>query len=307
MKESQFELAVPAPFRLDLTVWALRRRPHNLIDRWDGTWYRRICLFDGHPAEVAVCQTGGPATPRLAAIVRSEHMPANGTAEARLLLEKTLGLDADLDGFWQMAAQHRQLASLARRFVGMRPPCFPTVFESLINAIACQQLSLEVGIHLLGRLARRYGPCQADPDSTAFGSPAPIALVGANPEELRDMGFSRAKARALTTLAGQVTDGDVNLETLYDATDDEALSVLTGLVGIGRWSAEYTLLRGLRRWHVLPGDDIGARNNLRRRLALPADAGYDAMAQLSQEWQPYGGLVYFHLLLDSLDQQGLFP
>jgi len=55
---------------------------------------------------------------------------------------------------------------------------------------------------------------------------------------------------------------------------------------------------------VLPGDDVGARNNLRRRFGLAEDAGYDAVASLSRRWQPYAGLVYFHLLLDALAARG---
>jgi DNA-3-methyladenine glycosylase II len=43
---------------------------------------------------------------------------------------------------------------------------------------------------------------------------------------------------------------------------------------------------------------------LRRRFGLAEDAGYDAVARLSRRWQPYGGLVYFHLLLDALAARG---
>jgi DNA-3-methyladenine glycosylase II len=52
------------------------------------------------------------------------------------------------------------------------------------------------------------------------------------------------------------------------------------------------------------GDDVGARNNLRRRFGLAEDARYDAVATLSRRWQPYAGLVYFHLLLDDLAARG---
>ncbi|MGH9017983.1 MAG: hypothetical protein ACRDY1_09580, partial [Acidimicrobiales bacterium] len=104
--------------------------------------------------------------------------------------------------------------------------------------------------------------------------------------------------------AGHVARGDLDLEALEHAGDDEALGTLLGLSGIGRWSAEYALLRGLGRLHVLPGDDVGARNNLRRRFGLAPSAGYEAVAELSSAWSPYGGLVYFHLLLDALDGAG---
>ena len=81
------------------------------------------------------------------------------------------------------------------------------------------------------------------------------------------------------------------------------MATLLGMPGIGLWSAEYVMLRGLARYHVLPGDDVGARNNLRRRFGLAEDAGYDAVARLSRHWQ-LAGLVYFHLLLDALAARG---
>jgi DNA-3-methyladenine glycosylase II len=170
----------------------------------------------------------------------------------------------------------------------MRPPCFPTVFEAVVNAVACQQLSLDVGIHLLSRLARRFGPAVPGP-VTRYGFPAPGRLAAADPAELRALGFSTAKARTITAIAGQAAAGALDLEALRDAGDDRAMSTLLGLPGIGRWSAEYVMLRGLARYHVLPGDDVGARNNLRRRFGLSEDAGYDAAATLSRRWQPTPG------------------
>jgi DNA-3-methyladenine glycosylase II len=52
------------PFRLDLTVWALRRRGRNAIDRWDGVTYRRIVNFGGRTSEVGGGEAGAPPHPR---------------------------------------------------------------------------------------------------------------------------------------------------------------------------------------------------------------------------------------------------
>lgn len=108
----------------------------------------------------------------------------------------------------------------------------------------------------------------------------------------------------MIVLARQVVTGEVDLEALRDEPDAHALAMLLGLGGVGRWSAEYALLRGLGRHHVLPGDDVGARNSLRRRFGLDPRSGYDAVADLARAWWPYGGLVYFHLLLDALAAAG---
>ena len=66
-----FSLEPRPPFRLDLTAWVLRRRPGNLVDRWDGSTYRRAMRIGGVVAEVEVRQTGAPHAPTLGHALRS--------------------------------------------------------------------------------------------------------------------------------------------------------------------------------------------------------------------------------------------
>src|SRR5262249_8966406 len=98
--------------------------------------------------------------------------------------------------------------------------------------------------------------------------------------------------------------GLVDLEALASENDEVALERLSRLRGVGRWSAEYVLLRGLGRLHVFPGDDVGARNNLRRWLETPAPLDYEGVRQALSAWRPYAGLIYLHLLLDRLAGAG---
>jgi DNA-3-methyladenine glycosylase II len=87
--------------------------------------------------------------------------------------------------------------------------------------------------------------------------------------------------------------------------DGAAIERLTSLRGIGRWTAEYVLLRGLGRLHVFPGDDVGAHNKLRHLFGIHTPLDYESVHRLVARWHPYAGVVYFHLLLDSLSQAGL--
>jgi DNA-3-methyladenine glycosylase II len=73
---------------------------------------------------------------------------------------------------------------------------------------------------------------------------------------------------------------------------------------VGRWTAEYVLLRGLGRVRVFPGDDVGARNNLRRWLRLRRTLDYEGVRRVLARWSGHAGLVYFHLLLDRLADAG---
>src|SRR5690242_10696518 len=142
-----------APFRLNLTVWALRRRGRNAIDRWDGTTYRRIVVIEGRPTEIAVRQAGSAAAPRLIVTAVPPPRTASGGQRVRAIVDCLLSPHIDLAEWYRVAARNSRLRILAERFRGVKPPRFPSVFEALVNAFACQQLSLEVGLELLNRLA----------------------------------------------------------------------------------------------------------------------------------------------------------
>jgi DNA-3-methyladenine glycosylase II len=104
--------------------------------------------------------------------------------------------------------------------------------------------------------------------------------------------------------ASAIDDGKLDLESLDEVSDDVALANLQRLRGAGRWTAEYILLRGLGRWHIFPGDDVGARNNLTRWLKLNEDLDYESVGRVLKRWRKYSGLIYFHLLLDHLAETG---
>ncbi len=299
-----FELQPVPPFRLDLTVWTLRRRPENVIDRWDGRTYRRVLAPKGRsPFEIAVCQVGPVDAPRLSVtLAGAAEADQFGAIQA---LDRLLGINLNMEGFYRLAEADGALRLLADEFRGFKPPRFSSNFETLVNAMSCQQLSLTVGILLLCRLAERYGPCLTMDEGIHHAFPRPEDVAGADLNEMRALGFSYQKARYITRLAQAIVDGEVNLGQLETLDDQAALDRLRGLKGVGRWTAEYFLLRGLGRTHIFPADDVGARNNLQRWLRLRAPMKYEKVQRVLKPWQGYGGLIYFHLLLKSLSEKGV--
>jgi DNA-3-methyladenine glycosylase II len=299
-----FFLNPVAPFRLDLTVWTLRRRAINQVDQWDGDTYRRVLVTEGEPVQIAVNQVAPPDSPRLRVSVSGAELNSKIKLQVLSLLNNILGLQVDLSGFYRFAFRQAKLGPLARRFRGMRPPRFPSVFEALVNATACQQMSLTVGILLLNRLAEKCGLPFEENGLATHAFPRPQDLAQHDPDSLRLLGFSRQKVRALIESASAIDDGTLNLESLDEVGDDVALVRLQQLRGVGRWTAEYILLRGLGRWHIFPGDDVGARNNLTRWLRLSEDLDYEGVRRVLTRWRKYSGLIYFHLLLDHLAETG---
>lgn len=309
MHETVITIPVMPSFRLDFTVWVLRRRPKNTIDVWDGQRYSRVFILDDVPVKVAVLlEPAGERkkTAQLLVTLRSHRrLSTRQRADATTAVHKTLGLDTDVRSFYTMSVRHPDIERLARQFVGVRPPRFPTVFEALVNAIACQQVSLDVGILLLSRLSEKFGLEFIDKLDTMHAFPRPEDLFDIPEEDFKLLGFSYQKARAIRELAFAIVNGDIQLDSLESATNDEVLACLQKFRGIGRWSAEYVLLRGLGRLDVFPGDDIGGQNNVQKLLGLTFRPDYERLKSLTVAWSPYAGFVYFHLLLDKLHAKEL--
>lgn len=276
-----------------------------MIDRWDGSTYRRVVSVDGGPVALSVTQEGVSEASRLSVLLGGRPVDRSAELLARGALDRLLGLTVELSAFATMAAQDPLLGPLAGRMQGLRPPRFPTVFEALVNGIACQQLSLAVGIHLLNRLTADRGRPVSDDPGGPRAFPAPEDLANLEPYEVKRHGFSTSKARTIIETARTIVAGDLDLERLDLLDDPSVIERLTSLRGIGRWTAEYVLLRGLGRLHVFPGDDVGAHNKLRRLFDIDMALDHASVQQLVARWHPYAGVVYFHLLLDSLSQAGL--
>ena len=274
------------------------------MDRWDGKSYRRVLAIDADAVRVTVTQSGGKTTPHLhvVAIPAGRGVPKNARIAAAI--ERLLGTRVDLRPFYRFAAGEPRLHELAAQFRGLKPPRFPTVFEAVVNGIACQQLSLAVGITLLNRLSAACGLSFPDADGVQYAFPRPADLAAMNIEDLLPLGFSRNKSRAIIETASQVAEGRLDLESFANLENEEALARLRELRGVGRWTAEYVLLRGLGRTNLFPGDDVGARNNLSRWMHLRKPLDYDRVGDVLRKWKPFAGLIYFHLLLSGLEHSG---
>lgn len=304
MKPITLYLRPIPPFRLDLTVWTLRRRPENFWDHWDGTKYRRGLVLNGNPIAIEVVQTDSPDHPVLKITAWNKRKDSACRCQLKLLISRVLGINTDLSPFYAMAARDKKLGILAKKFRGMKPPRYPSLFEALVNAITCQQFTLTAGIRLLGRLVAHCGDFVPGPEGPLYAFPGPRALSQLKREDLRALGFSWQKAHALVELALLVEEGKWESAILPSFDDEQALHELRGLRGVGRWTAEYALLRGLGRIHIFPGDDVGVRNHLRKWLNPAKSLDYEGTRRILAKWRPFGGLIYFHLLLNNLAEKG---
>ena len=264
-----------------------------------------MLVVKGRPTELAVRQEGALTRPRLIVTATPSLRTPSERQVVRSAVDRLLGLRIDLSDWYRMAEGHQRLRPLADQFRGMKPPRFPTVFETLVNAFACQQLSLVVGLELLNRLAKVCDVRRGTGERAKYAFPTPRDVARIAASRYHAIGFSRQKVHALLTLARRIDRGEIDVERLALEDGQRALAQLRELRGVGRWTAEYVLLRGLGRLHIFPGDDIGAQKSLARWLGRSGPLDYDGVSRAVEKWRPYAGMLYFHLLLDGLSKAGV--
>ena len=303
MFSKEFEIEAKKPFRLDFTVWVLRRRSKNIVDRFDENIYSRLFNLNNQPILVNVTHPNGKDKPTSLKLklLSEKNISKQQIAQIKFLIIKMLGLNVDLSQFYNISKEDSVIENLAQQFYGMRPTRYPSIFEALINAVACQQVSLDSGIAVLNRLIETYGKNLTFENKTYYAFPAPEDLLNVEDIDFRKIGFSHQKIKTIKKLVCSILNNEINLELLESADSSHILQALQKLHGIGRWSAEYVLLRGFSRLDVFPGDDVGGQNNLMHLYGLNSKPSYIKLNQLISNWHPVEGLAYFHLLLSKLN------
>lgn len=160
-------------------------------------------------------------------------------------------------------------------------------YESLVRAIAYQQLHAKAGDAILGRLVGLF------PGQTF---PRPEQILATDFERMRRCGFSAGKIATLQRIAQATLDGVVPDYATALAMDDEALiERLVSLRGVGRWTVEMLLIYSLERMDILPADDFGVREGYRRLKGLEVQPTRRRMAEIGAAWRPYRTVAAWYL------------
>lgn len=176
--------------------------------------------------------------------------------------------------------------------------CHP--FETLVRAIAHQQLHATAANNILGRFVTGFG-------DGAF--PTPRIVLATPDAALRAVGFSFAKILAIKDLADKTRQGIVPVRaTLVALSDADIIERLTQVRGIGRWTVEMLLIWQLGRPDVFPVDDFGVRNGFRLVYGLRKMPAPKALAAFAQRWAPHRtAAAWYFWRANELQRAGTLP
>lgn len=157
-------------------------------------------------------------------------------------------------------------------------------FESLVQSIAHQQVSIQAGASIFRKVQAASG-----------GAATPEGLLRAGEDRLRAAGFSRPKVAYALDLARKVRDRDVDLPRISEMTDEEIVEQLTSVKGIGVWTAKMFLIFHLERPDVLPHEDLGLQIAVAHAYGVDRKKAAKKMQQLAPAWSPHA--TYASLVL----------
>jgi DNA-3-methyladenine glycosylase II len=216
----------------------------------------------------------------------------DSASEAKRIARWIIFADLDLRPFYRIAASHSILGPITQEFHGLKPIRPASLFEMLVIAITEQQISLAAAYRIRTRIIERFG----DHVNGLWAFPTPRRLSESSVEDLMTCGLSQRKAEYLKGLAYKVANGQLNLDQLEAMSDEDVRSLLLQVRGLGPWSVDYFLVRGLSRPDRIPADDLGIRSIVGRHLGRGQRLSPQGTMRKLASFRPYRGLAAFYLL-----------
>jgi DNA-3-methyladenine glycosylase II len=158
-------------------------------------------------------------------------------------------------------------------------------YGALLRAIVGQQLSTKAARTIYGRIL----------DLFAGAAPAPEQLLEAEEADLRAAGLSGRKVSYIRDLASQVLSGELELDRLGDLSDEEVVSEIVAVRGLGAWTAEMFLIFHLERPDVLSGGDLGIRKAVQVEYGLEEMPAPARVLEIGEPWRPHRSLASLYL------------
>jgi len=181
-----------------------------------------------------------------------------------------------------------RLGAVIKRVGKRRPGAIdhPDPYHALVRAILSQQLSGKAANTIHGRVVALLGGLES------FSA---AKMLEAHPDHLRAAGVSRPKISYLRDLAERVEDGRLDLHALRGLPDEDVITAITAVKGLGRWSAEMYLMFRLRRPDVFPVGDLGIVKGVQKLFGMKRRPKPVTMIRLAEPWRPYRSVAAWYL------------
>ncbi|MDP6227730.1 MAG: hypothetical protein QF714_08535 [Dehalococcoidia bacterium] len=305
MDNTTIKIKPTAPFDFELTAgYHTYFQGHYGTDSLTGGVYRRLLDLGGKLVLASVRSEGSVLEPELAAELQGDGLSAADVALARKQVAWLLGTGQDLAPFYALAQGDPALSGIVDRFYGLHLPHTASVFEAMVLAILGQQIATTVARIIRTLLIETYGPRQTFDGQTYYAFPLPETLGDAPLEELRTLKLSQRKAEYVQGIAREALNSSPRgFEYLHQMSDEAVVQSVVAIRGVGRWTAQWVLIRALGRPDALPLGDLALRRVVSKVFFDGADQNDAQVEEFAARWSPWR--TYATVYLFTAMRQGM--
>lgn len=292
----EFDTKPVPPFSFDLSAGIFREGDER-IQRYENSIFWQVIRPNGKLFLVTMRSTGTVDEPEISVnIMPDEDLSGDDVRMAEKIVKDLFNMNLDLLPFYESVKGDRVMKKLTHLLRGLRNPSTTTVFEALVDSIVEQQISLKVAWSLERRLIETFGDKLTLGEKTYYAFPEPKKLARATIEELRGCGLSTRKSEYIRDLSVMIQKG-LDLEKFRDHEPDRIIEELKRIRGIGVWTAELAMVRGMSKLDAMPADDLGLRRCISHYYCDDRKITGDQARRVAEAWKGWRGLASFYLIM----------
>ncbi|MFA0833695.1 MAG: DNA-3-methyladenine glycosylase [Methanobacterium formicicum] len=301
MYQSTFNIKAKAPFDFDLSCRIFASGDKNIKKYANNRFWQAFIIKD-KTVLLYIESVGSVDDPELKVSVESdEELSSDILNSVPPTVYRIFNLGLDLHPFYEQVKSDPVLSPITGRLYGLKNPSTPTLFEALVDSIIEQQISLKAAHSIENRLIKNVGRSVHLYGQDYYSYPSPEDLTDLDLEKLRNCGLSHKKAEYIHDLALDIVQKDVNLQSIEKMnTTTEMVEELTQIRGIGVWTAEMALLRGLCRLDAIPANDISLQRVIGNFYGVDGKLASEKIREIASSWGKWKGLTSYYLIVADL-------
>jgi len=293
------------PFDFHLSATIFSGGDHQIRTYQNGKYWQVVLLND-NLILTTITSLGTVDKPALSVVLKSnEEISEDDKELTEEIICSLFNLTIDLNAFYDEVKNDTIMATMTRQLRGLKSPTTSTVFEALVDSIIEQQISLKVAHVLERNVIKTFGDQLTVDDKVYYAYPTPENIVAATVEKLRNCGLSMRKAEYIHDISNSIVEGNLDLENFKTYEDAEAIiKEMIKIRGIGVWTAELTMLRGMHKLDAFPADDLGLRRHIAHYYCDDRKISGNEAREIAEKWGQWKGLAgYYVIMADRLGME----
>jgi DNA-3-methyladenine glycosylase II len=285
------------PFDFDLTA-RIFSHGDKQIQAYSNGEYSRVLRIGDKLLLASVRSMGTVNEPKLLVKLRSNiEISSEDATAVKKLISTIFDVRLDLKPFYQAVASDKIMSKIVKKLNGLKICSTPTAFEALVSSIIEQQISLNVALNIERKLIKKFGEKSTLDTGEYYAFPTPEKLSLGSLKQFRACGLSTNKVEYIKGISKLLSNRELDLEEMKNMDDGMIFKELLGVRGVGIWTAELTMVRGMQKYDTMPADDLGLRRCIAGYYTGGKLVSSDGARAIAEKWKPWRGYASFYLIV----------